>query len=111
MAPDMIIALMTVILISLYGISQAVTWQRNGGLTRLLALIHPQSSSPPSKARRRVRVIRRRSQVDIRNERILIRAGLAAGLDAAWIAHSLRGSPVYNQRRVAIAARQKQLTD
>ena len=105
MAPDMIVALMTVVLLLLYGVSQALTWYRNGGPARLIAV----EVAPPQ--RRRPRVIRRRSQADIRNERTLIQAGLAAGLDAAFIARCLRGSSAYNQHRVSVLAKREQATN
>lgn len=111
MQPDEIIALMTVVLVLAYAMSQAYTWLRTNDLSWLLVgRFTPPPQTPPVTPRStkapKPRSYTRRSLEDRLNEQKLITAALGVGLDPAWLAKTLRGHPAWNRRRINSVARQ-----
>lgn len=115
-------------LVVLLAVSKTITWQRTGGPARLLAYVQPwiagrlrMAPSIPLDNRHMHTMIPRgqpqrvyppasRSRTQTRAERQIIRAALAAGVDARAVAAALRGSPAYNRRRVRELAERIQRT-
>lgn len=107
MQPDEIVVLMTLVLMLGYGLSQAYTYRSL--VLDWLPTRQPQSYQPADPAPRTARhSYTRRTVADRTNERAWIAAGLAAGLDPAWMADNLKGNTVYNRRKINGVMRQHQ---
>lgn len=106
--PGLIAFIIGIVCMVLYSLSRALTWQRSGGLERLLAYA-PQRRSAPHVApqRQRMRVVRRQGQAApnlarSRRRDALIRAGLALGMTPAELADVWQYSPRSTRRRITV---------